>query len=70
MWQEPKGETGLCFGDRRGDGFRKLSEPGAKVIFTFTAESHFDAMTIYYSFMGWGEYQTDYEIDKVPYSKQ
>ena len=27
-----------------------------------------NAMTIYYSFMGWGEYRTDFEIDKVPYS--
>jgi hypothetical protein len=70
VWQELEGETGLCFEDTRGDDFRKLLEPGAKLIYTFTAESHFDAMTIYYSFMGWGEYRTDFEIDKVLYSKQ
>lgn len=69
IWQEPGGETGLCLEDLRGDGFRKLLEPGAKMIHTYKAESHYEAMTIYYAFMEWGEYRTEFEIDKLPYSK-
>ena len=71
VWIDKEGLTSLCYADERGDNFRKLldEEGGGTVIHVIYAESHFEAMTLYYKFMGWGEYQTNFEIDKVPYSK-
>lgn len=67
VWQDPKGLTELVLADERGDVQRKLLEPGSRIIYTFSANSHFKAMTIYYKFMGWGTYTTIYEQDKLPY---
>jgi len=33
----------------------------------FEAKSHFEAMTLYYNRMGWGEYQTEQQWDIKPY---
>jgi len=70
VWQNEEGLTTLCMADERGDGCRKLLEPGSKLIHEFYANSHFEAMTIYYRFMDWGTYTTDFEIDKTPYDKK
>ena len=37
---------GLCLAGPNGDGFRRLLEPGARLVGTFRAGSHFEAMTI------------------------
>jgi hypothetical protein len=34
---------------------------------TVEAESHFQAMTLYYEHMGWGTYATDQEWDRRTY---
>jgi hypothetical protein len=47
-----------------------LLESGSKLIHEFYADSHFEAMTIYYKLMDWGTYTTIYEIDKQPYDKK
>lgn len=70
VWQAPEGLTTLCLADENGDDCRKILEPGSKLIHEFYACSHFDAMTIYYKFMGWGTYTTEFEIDKKPYNKK
>lgn len=67
IWQEEGGETMLCFADELGEASRQTLEPNAKLIHTFYASSHYEAMTIYYQFMDWGEYTTDFEVDKEPY---
>lgn len=67
IWKDEEGKTALCFADERGNGCRNLLEPGSKLIHSFYAESHYEAMTIYYQFMDWGVYTTEFEIDKVPY---
>lgn len=70
VWEDPEGLTTLCLADERGNDCRNLLEPGSKIIHTFYAESHYEAMTIYYKFMDWGVYTTEFEIDKEPYEKK
>jgi hypothetical protein len=60
-------EYTLCLAGSRGEAARKLLSPQARVIWTVEGESHFDVMTKYYKFMGWGEYTTDQEWDVQPY---
>jgi hypothetical protein len=69
VWVDKHGLTALCFADERGNGARKLLDEGSKMIHTIYAESHFEAMTLYYKFMDWGEYETSFEIDKTPYEQ-
>jgi hypothetical protein len=70
VWKDPAGLTTLCLADYRGNDCRNLIEPGSKIIYEFYADSHFDAMTTYYKYMGWGTYTTEFEIDKEPYDKK
>lgn len=35
--------------------------PDAKLVWTVEASSHFEAMTLYWEHMGWGEYTTGYQ---------
>ncbi|HYV90223.1 MAG TPA: hypothetical protein VE978_00500 [Chitinophagales bacterium] len=67
IWQDPEGMTMLCFSGEVGEESRTLLEPNSKIIYSFNADSHFDAMTKYYEFMDWGVYETDFESDKEPY---
>ena len=69
VWEDPEGLTSLCLSDSRGNDCRNMLEPNSKLIHTFYAESHYEAMTIYYKFMDWGIYTTEYEVDKLPYEK-
>ena len=69
VWIDPEGLSTLCLSDEKGNDCRKSLEPGSKLIHTFYAVSHFEAMNIYYKFMGWGPYETVFEIDKEPYIK-
>jgi hypothetical protein len=70
IWQDKEGLTTLCLAGEQGNDCRELLEPGSKLIHEFYASSHFNAMTIYYHFMDWGEYTTEFEIDKEPYYKK
>ena|SRR5687767_8072991 len=67
IWQDKEGLTSLCFSGDLGEESRSILEPGSKIIHSFYADSHYDAMTKYYQFMEWGQYTTDFEIDKEPY---
>jgi hypothetical protein len=70
VWEDLEGLTTLCLANERGEACRKLLEPGSKLIHSFYAENHYEAMTIYYKFMDWGVYTTEFEIDKEPYEKK
>jgi hypothetical protein len=70
VWQDEEGLTALCLADEGGEDFRQVIEPGSKLIYEFYANSHFEAMTIYYKFMDWGIYTTEFEVDKQPYDKK
>ncbi|RKD90183.1 hypothetical protein [Mangrovibacterium diazotrophicum] len=67
IWQYREGLTSLCFSGDLGEESRSLLEPDSKIIHSFYADSHFDAMTKYFVFMGWGKYETEFDIDKQPY---
>lgn len=71
LWEEKDGGGyTLCLAGPRGDDARKLLGPDAKLIWTVEGESHFEVMTAYYEFMGWGEYTTDQEWDMQPYPEE
>ena len=53
-----------------GDQARALMPRGSKLIWTVEAESHFDAMTKYYAFMGWGAYAADDATVHAPYPEE
>jgi len=69
VWKDSEGLTGVCFANSKGDDYRNLLENDSKLIHTFYASSHFEAMTIYYEFMNWGEYQLVYQQDKELYDE-
>jgi hypothetical protein len=67
MWDEGEGHTMLCLAGPDGDGARGFLEPGARLIGTFTAASHFDAMTLYNEKLGREPYVTSHPSDRDPY---
>ena len=73
IWEQPDDSgnmlPGLCFAGPKGDRFRELLEPGSKLLCTFTATSHFEAMTKYYELVGYGEYVNDESWSHEPYTE-
>ncbi len=63
---------GCCLAGPMGDGFRKLLavEPGARLVTTFEAGSHFEAMTIYNRLLEREEYTTDEPLAYEPYPEE
>ena len=59
-----------CLAGPRGDGARAMSSEGAKLLTTFEAGSHFEAITIYYSYLDRGAYSTDQEWDHERYPEE
>lgn len=43
--------------------------PTARIVWTVEAASYFEAMTLYYAHMGWGEYTTEHEWDRRSYAE-
>ena len=50
-----------------GDDFRRLLEPGARLVHLFWAGNHYEAMTTYHQFLGREEYTTEHAGDYEPY---
>jgi len=50
-----------------GNPARELNAPGSVCVWLFFANSHFEAMQIYYQFCGFGEYTTSEQQDHQPY---
>src|SRR5258708_7976441 len=72
IWIEPdnKGhplEESCCLAGPDGDGLRGLLAPTARLVHTFWAGSHFEAMTIYHRYLGREPYTTDHDWDYSPY---
>jgi len=68
IWNNPEDLPMLCFSDELDAESRTLLEPNSKIVHSFYAESHFEAMTIYYEYMNWGVYETEFEVDREPYN--
>jgi hypothetical protein len=58
---------GCCLAGPDGEAFRRLLGPNARLIHTFEAGSHFEAMTIYNRLVGYGAYTSDHPWDMEPY---
>ena len=67
LWLEPDGGQTFCLAGPMGDGARALMSKDARLVWTVTAGSHFEAMTKYYEYMNWGSYSTEQEWDRKPY---
>ena len=74
VWQDFDGEgkslPGLCLSGALGDAFRASLGPKARLLATFEARTHFEAMTVYYRLMDWGEYTSDQAWDFQPYPEE
>jgi hypothetical protein len=65
----------VCLAGPDGEAFRKRLEKDAleesqsppRCVRRFEANSHFEAMTIYYRHYGWGVYTTNFASDRDPY---
>jgi hypothetical protein len=67
VWKNKEGLTTLIFAGDLGEEARAMLEEDYEIVHSFLADSHFDAMNKYYAFMRWGTYETQFEIDKLPY---
>lgn len=70
MWEKADGLTMVCLAGPDGEGARLLLGPGARLVWTFEAGSHVEAMSLYYARKGWGEYTTVYARDREPYPSE
>jgi len=69
VWADEEGLTTLCYAGNLGGESRSTLQGGEKLLYSFFADSHYDAMTKYYQFMKWGVYTTEFEEDKLPYNQ-
>lgn len=68
LWVDPDGLDTFCRAGPHGDEARSLLPEGSKLEWVVDASSHFEAMTKYYEYRGYGVYTTEYlELDKKPY---
>jgi hypothetical protein len=74
VWEDfGEGEASLpalLYAGPLGDEPRCRLGPKARLLTTIWAGSHFEAMTIYYRLMGWGEYSSDQPWDFQPYPQE
>lgn len=74
LWLDPEPDgqmlPGLCQAGPMGDGFRLLLNEGAIRVGTLSGHSHFDVMTRYWKYQGWGEYKTEHSEDYQPFPEQ
>ena len=73
LWIEEGDDCGpytFCLAGPNGDGARIQLGTNAKLVWEVEAGSHFEAMTLYWEHMGWGEYKTDQSWDYEPYPEE
>jgi hypothetical protein len=71
VWEEidESGQVleGMCIAGPTGDGFRALLSPGARLVSTIEAGSHFEAMNLFYAMYERGPYLSSHPADFTPY---
>jgi hypothetical protein len=67
VWMNSKGESCLCFAHSLGLECADALADDYKVVHRFFADSHFEAMTIYHTYMKWPPFTTTLQIDHEPY---
>ena len=61
LWEDPgsEGRYRFCLAGPHGDQARSMLSSSARLTWSVEADSHFQAMTLYYEHMDWGTYTTD-----------
>jgi hypothetical protein len=69
LWVDPEGLDTFCLSGKNGEAARALLPVGSRLEWSVEAGNHFEAMSAYYAYRGYGVYTSAYpEIDKQPYS--
>ncbi len=71
LWGDPEdeGRYTFCPAGPHGERARSMLSPSARLTWTVEADSHVQAMTLYYEHMGWATYTTDQEWDRKTYAE-
>jgi hypothetical protein len=69
MTPKNEGRFTFCLAGPLGAQARASLSPRARLAWSVTADSHFEAMTRYYEHQGWGAYTTDQEVDHQTYAE-
>jgi hypothetical protein len=73
VWEEIEDGMVLhscCLAGPMGEKSRQMLAANARLLTTFKAGSHFEAMTIYNQFLGREAYTTDQPWDYTPYPEE
>ena len=75
LWDDPTPADGgyllFCLAGPRSAEARAMLSPSARLTWTVDADSHFEAMTLYYEHQGWGVYTTDFpDVDTQSYRER
>ncbi|WP_182380995.1 hypothetical protein [Nocardioides sp. WS12] len=75
LWEDPEPDAGgyltFCLAGPMGDDARRGLSLSAQLVWSVEAESHFEAMTLYWERQGWGAYTTDFpEVDRQSYASR
>ncbi|GAB3537092.1 DUF7683 domain-containing protein [Photobacterium alginatilyticum] len=68
LWIESDIEQTFCLAEEKGNSAKSLLSPKAKLTWTVSATSHYEAMEKYYQYMGWGHYSSEFLDDRLPYA--
>ena len=70
-WLRPDGLAGACLAGPMGDDARRLFvQEGARLVWTFEAGRHFDAVVKFNEHFGREPYTTDQPWDRDPYPEE
>jgi hypothetical protein len=71
VWFDPEGLPGCVLAGPAGDSARKFYGEGSRLVHTFEAGSNFEAMQIYYAYLGRGRWESSFpEQDNAPYPEE
>ncbi len=73
IWEEEENGQKLescCLAGSDGDEFRKSLSSNARLLTTFEASCHFEAMNIYHRYLGREPYTTKFAEDSQPYPQE
>jgi len=71
LWVCTDGLDIFCLAGPFGDAARRELPENSKLIWSTEASCHFEAMTKYHEYRGYGEYTTDFpEMDTTPYTER
>jgi len=71
VWLDADGLPSCVLAGPDGDGARDMLGPSARLVHTFEASSHIEAMQTYYDYLGLGRYTTSFpEQDAQTYPEE